>query len=269
MDKSETLESLKASIKSDAKAVLDMATPPELPIMVNHPLVRTGDLEVPFEAELCSVLEQGALDLVRFQAREAAQQSPNGRLRPSQRLAIQRATFSFLEGIWLSAGGTTCIFAASWIMKVSEGIDPGTARICAAVSSAISNLTKEDVLSGGVGTGAVTESAERSADQLTSQPGNIVSHLCQVGVLNDACSKQSPSLSPRDWQVCQRVGAERFRTLTNAEIMREVSVKKDLLVNCELKWGDAAKLSFDRIRRAMRYPLSRAIVQKRVRLRKV
>lgn len=77
-----------------------------------------------------------------------------------------------------------------------------------------------------------------------------------------AAKRDSP-LSPRDLQIHDAVGAERFRTLANAEIMREAGVKKRLRAGFKLESGDAVKRSFDRIRQAKGYPLSREIAKKR------
>jgi len=76
-------------------------------------------------------------------------------------------------------------------------------------------------------------------------------------------AKRSSRLSGRDQQIHEVVGGERFRTLTNAEIMKEVSVKKRLRLDFGLRRGDAAKRCLDRIRQAKGYPLSRAIAKKR------
>jgi hypothetical protein len=77
-------------------------------------------------------------------------------------------------------------------------------------------------------------------------------------------AKQTGPLSERDIRVHDTVSKERFCTLTNAEIMKEASVKKRLWADFRLKAGsDAAKRCLDRIRQAKRYPLSREIVKKR------
>jgi len=76
-------------------------------------------------------------------------------------------------------------------------------------------------------------------------------------------TKQSGPLSNRDLQVHEIVGRERFCTLTNAEIMKEASLKKRLRVDCGLTQGDAAKRCLDRIRQAKGYQLSREIAKKR------
>ncbi len=75
--------------------------------------------------------------------------------------------------------------------------------------------------------------------------------------------KRSSPLSARDLQIHDVVGGERFRTLTNAEIMKEASVKKRLRLDFGLTPGDAAKRCLDRIRHAKGYPLSREIAEKR------
>ena len=75
--------------------------------------------------------------------------------------------------------------------------------------------------------------------------------------------KQPSPLSARDLQIHDLVGGERFRALTNAEIMKEASVKKRLRLDFKLGPGDAAKRCLDRIRQAKGYPLSREIAEKR------
>jgi hypothetical protein len=76
--------------------------------------------------------------------------------------------------------------------------------------------------------------------------------------------KRGGSLSDRDVRVHDSIGRERFCTLTNAEIMKEPTVKKFLRVDFQLEpGGDAAKRCLDRIRHAKGYPLSREIAEKR------
>jgi hypothetical protein len=70
-------------------------------------------------------------------------------------------------------------------------------------------------------------------------------------------------LSDRDTRVHDAIGTERFRTLTNAQIMKETGVRKRLRVDFQLDTADATKLCLDRIRRTKGYPLSREIVKKR------
>jgi hypothetical protein len=82
--------------------------------------------------------------------------------------------------------------------------------------------------------------------------------------LSGSTERESPvSLSKRDTKVHDIVGRERFCTMTNAEIMKEISMKKRLRVECDLEPGDAAKRSLDRIRQAKGYLLSREIARKR------
>jgi hypothetical protein len=76
-------------------------------------------------------------------------------------------------------------------------------------------------------------------------------------------AKRSSPLSARDQQIHDMVGGERFRTLTNAEIMKEAGMKKRLRLDFGLESGDATKRCFDRIRHANGYPLSREIAKKR------
>ena len=74
--------------------------------------------------------------------------------------------------------------------------------------------------------------------------------------------KRSGLLSDRDLQIHDVVGGERFRTLKNAEIMKETNLKKRLRLDFGLEPGDAAKRCLDRIREAKGYPLSREIAKK-------
>jgi hypothetical protein len=79
---------------------------------------------------------------------------------------------------------------------------------------------------------------------------------------NARTSKQ-PSLSPRDARVHKVIGEERFRTLTNAEIMKESQVKKALHAEGLNKGSDAAKCCLDRIRETKGYLMSSEIRKKR------
>jgi hypothetical protein len=74
---------------------------------------------------------------------------------------------------------------------------------------------------------------------------------------------QDRNSNPIDLQIHDFVGGQRFRSLTNAEIMKEVGVKKRLRLDFGLESGDAVKRCFDRIRQAKGYPLSREIAKKR------
>ena len=71
------------------------------------------------------------------------------------------------------------------------------------------------------------------------------------------------SLSKRDSQVHEVVGKELFGTHTNAEIMKDVTLKKRLRTECKLTSSDAIKRCLDRIREAKQYPLSREVTKKR------
>lgn len=71
------------------------------------------------------------------------------------------------------------------------------------------------------------------------------------------------SMSPRDTSIHDIIGKERLTTQTNAEIMRDVKLKKRLQTECKLGSGDATKRSLDRIRRAKGYLLSRDLANKR------
>jgi hypothetical protein len=61
-----------------------------------------------------------------------------------------------------------------------------------------------------------------------------------------ATKSQDPALSDRDSKVHDAIGAERFRTLTNAELMRKKDVKRKLGIE-NIRGTDAAKSCFDRI----------------------
>jgi len=78
-----------------------------------------------------------------------------------------------------------------------------------------------------------------------------------------SAAKRDTQLSARDLQIHDFVGGERFRTLANAEIMKNPGVKKRLRLDFGMESGDAVKRCFDRIRQAKGYPLSREISKKR------
>lgn len=71
------------------------------------------------------------------------------------------------------------------------------------------------------------------------------------------------TLSARDLQVHEMVGRDRFNSHTNAEIMKDVKLKRRLRDECTLTSNDAIKRSLDRIRQAKSYPLSRQVAKKR------
>jgi hypothetical protein len=71
------------------------------------------------------------------------------------------------------------------------------------------------------------------------------------------------SLSKRDTEVHDVVGRELFGSHTNAEIMKDVNLKKRLRNECKLTPGDAAKRCLDRVRHSKGYPLSREVTKKR------
>jgi hypothetical protein len=106
---------------------------------------------------------------------------------------------------------------------------------------------------------------DRAALRLAAIESVIQAAIPSVGGKNAAESaKRSGALSDRDIQVHDVIGGERFRTLTNAEIMKEATVKKRLRTDFDLEpGGDAAKRCLDRIREAKGYPLSREVTKKR------
>jgi hypothetical protein len=72
------------------------------------------------------------------------------------------------------------------------------------------------------------------------------------------------ALSKRDHSIHEIVGAVNFNSLTNSDIMRDAKIGRQLRKDHSLKIGkDATKSCLDRIRRAMGYPLSRNITNKR------
>lgn len=71
------------------------------------------------------------------------------------------------------------------------------------------------------------------------------------------------ALSKRDASVHEIVGKDLFHTHTNAEIMKDVNVKKRLRAECQFSSNDATKRCLDRIREAKGYPLSREVTKKR------
>jgi hypothetical protein len=79
-------------------------------------------------------------------------------------------------------------------------------------------------------------------------------------------SRRTPSfrrLSERDTKVHEIVGEQTFKTLTNSEIMKSRGLHTRFQKECKLEGGDAAKSCLDRIRKALDYPLSRKIAEKR------
>ena len=76
-------------------------------------------------------------------------------------------------------------------------------------------------------------------------------------------SDEQSALSDRDTAIHNLVGEKTFRTLANAEIMRDPSLKKKLRDEHKLDPGDPAKSCLNRIRKAKGYPLSGEIRKKR------
>ncbi len=69
------------------------------------------------------------------------------------------------------------------------------------------------------------------------------------------------ALSGREDKVHGIIGQENFCTLRNTEILKTLGPR--LRSEVELEPGDAARNCLDRIRRAMKYPLSGEITKKR------
>ena len=105
---------------------------------------------------------------------------------------------------------------------------------------------------------------DRAALRLTAVERVIRAAAPSIGAENAARgAKRESQLSARDLRIHDLIGGERFRTLANAEIMKEPSVKKRLRLDFGLQPGDAVKRCFDRIRQAKGYALSREIAKKR------
>jgi len=100
-----------------------------------------------------------------------------------------------------------------------------------------------------------TESAQR--------PEPTVTDADRSDHRKPASDEQFASLSDRDTAIHKLVGEQTFRTLTNAEIMGDRTLKKKLREQHKLNSGDQAKSCLDRIRRAQAYPLSREIKKNR------
>jgi hypothetical protein len=104
---------------------------------------------------------------------------------------------------------------------------------------------------------------DRAALRLAAIESVVRAAVPVVGGKGPASSpKGSQPLSERDVRVHDAIGRERFCSLTNAEIMRDTTVKKPLRAE-GLDPGEAAKRCLDRIRNAKGYPLSRAVSKKR------
>jgi hypothetical protein len=105
---------------------------------------------------------------------------------------------------------------------------------------------------------------ERAALRLAALESVIRAAEPMLGKRNAAPShKPCRSLSDRDARVHDVIGSELFSTLTNAEIMRQASLKKPLRAEGLELGGEAAKRCLDRIRNAKGYVLSREIAKRR------
>jgi hypothetical protein len=103
---------------------------------------------------------------------------------------------------------------------------------------------------------------DRAALRLAAVESVIQATVVVSGKSPASAPKGSQPLSERDVRVHDAIGRERFCSLTNAEIMRDTTVKKPLRAE-GLDPGEAAKRCLDRIRNAKRYPLSREVSKKR------
>jgi hypothetical protein len=103
---------------------------------------------------------------------------------------------------------------------------------------------------------------DRAALRLASVESVIQATVVVGGKGPASAPKGSQPLSDRDVRVHDAIGRERFCSLTNAEIMRDTTVKKPLRAE-GLDPGEAAKRCLDRIRNAKGYPLSREVSKKR------
>jgi len=103
---------------------------------------------------------------------------------------------------------------------------------------------------------------DRAALRLAAVESVIQATVVVGGKGPASAPKGSQPLSERDVRVHDAIGRERFCSLTNAEIMRDTTVKKPLRAE-GLDPGEAAKRCLDRIRNAKGYPLSREVSKKR------
>jgi hypothetical protein len=94
---------------------------------------------------------------------------------------------------------------------------------------------------------------------------SVIRATAPISTSNNAARAvgHSSSLSMRDAGVHDVIGKELFSTYTNAEILKDVSLKKRLRTEHKLTSGDAIKRCLDRIRDAKEYPLSREVTNKR------
>jgi hypothetical protein len=109
-------------------------------------------------------------------------------------------------------------------------------------------------------------SAPSSSDERTSAaPGYVESQTnSQSAKRPNVTDGVTLPLSERDSRVHVMIGSKRFKELTNAEIMKEVSIRKQLKIDFNLAPDeDAAKCCLDRIRRAHNYPLSNEVKKNR------
>ena len=105
---------------------------------------------------------------------------------------------------------------------------------------------------------------DRAALRLAAVESVIQATVPVVGGKGPASApKGGQPLSERDVRVYDAIGRERFCSLTNAEIMRDTTVKKPLRAEGLDPGSEAAKRCLDRIRNAKGYPLSREVSKKR------
>ena len=104
---------------------------------------------------------------------------------------------------------------------------------------------------------------ERAALRLAAIQSVIETTSPVLAPKSNARPLKQASLSPRDARVHNAVGEERFRTIRNAEILKESDVKKVLQAEHLRPGSDAAKCCLDRIRQTKGYLLSSEIRKKR------
>jgi len=170
-----------------------------------------------------------------------------------------------------------CLFAAGDIqlgslLNLPIPKSPGTADVRTAlvargvITAGDDRLADQDgqhTLNSAMSELAVELPHDRAALRLAAIESVVRAAVPVVGGKGPASSpKGSQPLSERDVRVHDAIGRERFCSLTNAEIMRDTTVKKPLRAE-GLDPGEAAKRCLDRIRNAKGYPLSRAVSKKR------
>ena len=171
-----------------------------------------------------------------------------------------------------------CLFAAvdlqlGGLLDISTPKSPGTADVRTALVAKGVIEACDDRLADQDGKHTLNLAMQELADELSHDRAalrlaaveSVVRAAVPVvgGKSPIAAQKGGQPLSDRDARVHDAIGRERFNSLTNAEIMRDTTVKKPLRAEGLEPGGEAAKRCLDRIRNAKGYPLSREVSKKR------